>query len=194
MKKGFTVFTDGNNLREKKVTRGYLRQEEMNQIVMLASTYQLLMGFRSLHGVGDKELVWEKFHKSGIITKEQIKYIKMATTYQRKFLDSFIGDNLDRKTKETISKRLAKWELRVADDYQIKRLENLLKRNKEINLSLDEFYSLIDAKLYAECKGCTKNRNECKLRDFYEAKFIPPIEHWMETGNEEVACNCEYAY
>ena len=194
MKKGFTVFTDGNNLREKKVTRGYLRQEEMNQIVMLASTYQLLMGFRSLHGVGDKEPVWERFQKSGIITKEQIKYIKMATTYQRKFLDSFIGDNLDRKTKETISKRLAKLELRVADDYQIKRLENLLKRNKEINLSLDEFYSLIDAKLYAECKGCTKNRNECKLRDFYEAKFIPPIEHWMETGNEEVACNCEYAY
>ena len=194
MKKGFTVFTDGNNLREKKVTRGYLRQEEMNQIVMLASTYQLLMGFRSLHGVGDKEPVCERFQKSGIITKEQIKYIKMATTYQRKFLDSFIGDNLDRKTKETISKRLAKWELRVADDYQIKRLENLLKRNKEINLSLDEFYSLIDAKLYAECKGCTKNRNECKLRDFYEAKFIPPIEHWMETGNEEVACNCEYAY
>ena len=194
MKRGFKVFTDGNNLREKKVARGYLRQEEMNQVVMLASTYQLLMGFRSLHGSGDKEPVWEKFEKGGIITKEQIKYIKMATTYQRKFLDSFIGDNLDRKTKETISKRLAKWELRVADDYQIKRLENLLKRNKEINLSLDEFYSLIDAKLYAECKGCTKNRNDCKLRDFYEAKFIPPIEHWMETGNEEAACNCEYAY
>ena len=194
MKKGFKVFTDGNNLREKKVARGYLRQEEMNYVVMLASTYQLLMGFRGLHGVGDREPTWEKFQKSGIITKEQIKYIKMATTYQRKFLDSFIGDNLDRKTKETISKRLAKWELRVADDYQIKRLENLLKRNKEINLSLDEFYSLIDAKLYAECKGCAKNRNECKLRDFYEAKFIPPIEHWTETGNEEVACNCEYAY
>ena len=194
MKRGFKVFTDGNNLREKKVARGYLRQEEMNQVVMLASTYQLLMGFRSLHGSGDKEPVWEKFEKSGIITKEQIKYIKMATTYQRKFLDSFVGDNLDRKSKEAISKRLSKWELRVADDYQIKRLENLLKRNKEINLSLDEFYSLVDAKLYAECKGCTKNRNECKLRDFYEAKFIPPIEHWMETGNEEVACNCEYAY
>ena len=194
MKRGFKVFTDGNNLREKKVARGYLRQEEMNQVVMLASTYQLLMGFRSLHGFVDKEPVWEKFEKSGIITKEQIKYIKMATTYQRKFLDSFVGDNLDRKSKEIISKRLAKWELRVADDYQIKRLENLLKRNKEVNLNLDEFYSLVDAKLYAECKGCTKNRNECKLRDFYEAKFIPPIEHWMETENEEVACNCEYAY
>ena len=44
----------------------------------------------------------------------------MATTYQRKFLDSFIDENLDRKTKEVIAKRIAKWELRVADDYQIK--------------------------------------------------------------------------
>ena len=192
MKKGFKVFTDGNNLREKKVKRGYLRQEEMNYVVMLASTYQLLMGFRSLQGVGDKEPAWEKFQKSGITTKEQIKNLKMATTYQRKFLDGFIGDNLDRKSKETIAKRLAKWELRVADDYQIRRLENLLKRNNEINLSLDEFYSLIDAKLYTECKGCTRSRSDCKLRDFYEAKFIPPIEHWVD--GEGGACNCEYAY
>ena len=192
MKRGFKVFTDGNNLREKKVARGYLRQEEMNQVVMLASTYQLLMGFRSLHGSGDKEPVWEKFEKSGIITKEQIKYIKMATTYQRKFLDSFVGDNLDRKSKEIISKRLAKWELRVADDYQIKRLENLLKRNKEVNLSLDEFYSLVDAKLYAECKGCTKNRQDCKLRNFFEENFIPGIEDLKIV--EQGKCNCEYAY
>lgn len=194
MKRKFSVFTDGSNLREKKVARGYLRQEEMNHVVMLASTYQLLMGIRSLHGEGNREPAWEKFQKSGIITKEQIKYLKMATTYQRKFLDSFVGDNLDRKSKETIAKRLSKWELRVADDYQIKKLENMLAKNKEINLGLDEFYSLIDAKLYAECKGCTKNRNDCKLRDFYEDKFIPPVQHWVDLEDDAVACNCEYAY
>ena len=48
---------DGINLRERKVKRGYLRQEEMNQIIMLASVHQLLMGIRSLHGHGDKEPV-----------------------------------------------------------------------------------------------------------------------------------------
>ena len=90
MKKGFEVFKDGVNLRERKVKRGYLRQEEMNQVIMLASVHQLLMGIRSLHGVGDKEPAWIKFEKSGIITKEQIKYLKMATTYQRKFLDTLI--------------------------------------------------------------------------------------------------------
>ena len=95
MKKGFEVFKDGVNLRERKVSRGYLRQEEMNQIMMLGATHQLLMGMRSLTGVGDCVPIWEKFEQSGIITKEQIKYLKMATTYQRKFFESFIKDNLD---------------------------------------------------------------------------------------------------
>ena len=39
---------DGINLRERKVKRGYLRQEEMNQIMMLGATHQLLMGIRSI--------------------------------------------------------------------------------------------------------------------------------------------------
>ena len=194
MKKGFEVFKDGVNLRERKVKRGYLRQEEMNQVIMLASVHQLLMGIRSLHGVGDKEPAWIKFEKSGIITKEQIKYLKMATTYQRKFLDSFIDENLDRKTKEVIAKRIAKWELRVADDYQIKKLEKMLSKCGERTLTLGEFHSLIDGKLYAECKGCTKNRNDCKLRDFYEANFVPPVEDLGKIESGEVSCNCEYSY
>ena len=185
---------DGINLRERKVKRGYLRQEEMNQIMMLASVHQLLMGIRSLHGHGDKEPVWSKFEKSGIITKEQSKNLKMATTYQRKFLESFIEDNLDRKSKETVAKRLAKWELRVADDYQIKKLERMLSKCGERTLTIGEFHSLIDGKLYAECKGCNKNRNECKLRDFYEANFVPPVEDLGKVESGEVACNCEYAY
>ena len=73
MKRGFEVFKDGVNLRERKVKRGYLRQEEMNQIMMLGATHQLLMGMRSLTGVGDCVPIWEKFQQSGIITKEQIK-------------------------------------------------------------------------------------------------------------------------
>ena len=69
---------DGINLRERKVKRGYLRQEEMNQIMMLGATHQLLMGIRSLTGVGDCVPIWEKFEQSGIITKEQIKYLNFV--------------------------------------------------------------------------------------------------------------------
>ena len=45
-----------------------------------------------------------------------------------------------------------------------------------------------------ECSAEVKqrDRNECKLRDFYEEKFIPPVEHWVD--GEGDACNCEYAY
>ena len=113
-------YTDGINVREKKVRRGYLNQDEQNLIIMLSATHQLMMGIRSLHEKGDGVPMWERFEKSGMITKEQIKCLKMATTYQRKFLTSFIEDNLDRKAKETIAKKMMKWELRVADDYQIK--------------------------------------------------------------------------
>jgi hypothetical protein len=57
---------------------------------------------------------------------------------------------------------------------------------------MDEFLGLVDAKLYAECKGCTKNRQDCKLRNFFEENFIPGIEDLKIV--EQGKCNCEYAY
>lgn len=74
------------------------------------------------------------------------------------------------------------------------KLEKMLSKCGERTLTLGEFHSLIDGKLYAECKGCTKNRNECKLRDFYEANFVPPVDDLGKIESGEVACNCEYSY
>ena len=192
MKKQFTHFKDGVNVREKKVKRGYLNREEVNIFIMLATTHQLLLGYRSLSGKSDGIPAVEKLLKNQMITKEQAKNLRTAITYQRKFLESFIEDNLDRKTKETMAKRLVKWELRVVDDYQVQKLDNLLKKKEDVNLTMDEFLSLVDAKLYAECKGCVKNRQECKLRDFFEENFIPGISDMKVV--EEGKCNCEYAY
>lgn len=191
MKKQFMKYTDGINVREKKVRRGYLNQDEQNLIIMLSATHQLMMGIRSLHEKGDGVPMWERFEKSGMITKEQIKCLKMATTYQRKFLTSFIEDNLDRKAKETIAKKMMKWELRVADDYQIKKLERMVNKLGDVQLTIEELFSLVDGKLYAECKGCTKDRSDCKLRDFLENHLIPPVCDMVEVGKE--GCNCEYA-
>ena len=192
MKKQLQRFKDGINVREKKVKRGYLNREEVNIFIMLATTHQLLLGYRSLSGKSDGIPAVEKLLKNQMITKEQAKNLRTAITYQRKFLESFIEDNLDRKTKETMAKRLVKWELRVVDDYQVQKLDNLLKKKEDVNLTMDEFLSLVDAKLYAECKGCTKNRQECKLRDFFEENFIPGISDMKVV--EEGKCNCEYAY
>ena len=192
MKKQFTHFKDGVNVREKKVKRGYLNREEVNIFIMLATTHQLLLGYRSLDGKSDGIPAVEKLLNNQMITKEQAKNLRTAITYQRKFLESFIEDNLDRKTKETMAKRLVKWEMRVVDDYQVQKLDNLLKKKADVNLTMDEFLGLVDAKLYAECKGCTKNRQDCKLRDFFEANFIPGIEDLKIV--EQGKCNCEYAY
>ena len=93
-------FKDGINVREKKVKRGYLNREEVNIFIMLATTHQLLLGYRSLDGKSDGIPAVEKLLKNQMITKEQAKNLRTAITYQRKFLESFIEDNLDRKTKE----------------------------------------------------------------------------------------------
>lgn len=192
MKKHFNQFKDGINVREKKIKRGYLNREETNIMMMLGTTHQLLLGYRSLYGNADGVHVADKLLSNQMITKEQAKDLRMAVTYQKKFLESFMEHNLDRKSKETMAKRLLKWELRVVDDYQVQKLDSLLKKKDDVNLSMDEFLSLVDGKLYAECKGCTKNRQECKLRDFFDANFIPPISD-LNVGKEN-QCNCEYAY
>ena len=46
-------FKDGINVREKKVKRGYLNREEVNIFIMLATTHQLLLGYRSLDRKSD---------------------------------------------------------------------------------------------------------------------------------------------
>ena len=187
----FKAFKDGENVKNKIVKRGYLNKEETNILMMLGTTHQLLIGVRSLYGDNGENAV-EKFIKNQMITKEQAKNLRMAITYQKKFLDDFVENNLDRKNKEVLAKRLLKWELRLVDDYQVKKLDNMLKKNGEHRLTSNEFFSLIDGKLYAECKGCTKERQTCKLRDFLEDNFIPSVVDMKFA--EENKCNCEYAY
>ena len=77
---------DGINLRERKVKRGYLRQEEMNQIMMLGATHQLLMGFRSLTGIGDCIPIWEKF---ALTVNEAMQYFNIGEKKIRKFVDNY---------------------------------------------------------------------------------------------------------
>ena len=184
------IHKDGINLREKKVKRGYLRKDETNILLMTVAAYQLLMGKRNSTGPGDNIPAVEKWEKSGILTKEQAKNLKMATTYLRKFIEDFIENNLDRKTKETVYKRIARWEIRLADDYQIQKIQNMLNKTREVQLSIEEFSDVIESHLVLNCKGCTKDRCDCRIREFYEENFVPPVEEMGVNPNN----TCEYSY
>ena len=77
----------------------------------------------------------------------------------------------------------------MVDDYQLQKVYSLLQSSKEVRLDRDSFEDLIDGMLYSHCKGCTKDRTECKLRDFYDDYLIP---HTIKEG--EPCENCEYSY
>lgn len=178
---------DGKNLKDRTIKRGYLNREEFNSFMMLASLNMLINGERGLDGRRGRP-IWDAWMEKNIMTPEQKKNIKMATTYFGKFINDVFNNNLDIKSKDRIINQLAKYDFRVVDDYSLQQIYKLMKSSLEdFHVDKDNFFDLVEAKMVVSCKGCTKNRCECELRTFFESKFIPPI-------NEGSQCNCEYSY
>lgn len=178
--------TNGKNIETKEIKRGYLRQDELNNFLMIFTVAQLIEGTRSVQHKKQPPM-WETWESSGIITKEQRKNLKMALTYMKKFSSSVFNDNLDVKTKENVLKKNVKWEFKLIDDYTVQKIYSMIKNIKEVQLTLDEFYDMVDASLYVRCRNCSKDRNECTFRDFLEDKMVPK-------PNDGECPNCEYAY
>lgn len=181
-------FKNGENFVNKTVKRGYLRREEENLLMTLMMVGALLDGSQGLFEKPDGPS-WEMWERSGIITKEQRKYLKTATTYMKKFTDDVLRKNLDYKEKAKLLKKAEKFSFRLVDDYQLQKVYSLLQSSKEVRLDRGAFEDLIDGMLYSHCKGCAKDRTECKLRDFYDDYLIP---HTIKEG--EPCETCEYAY
>lgn len=182
----FTV-NNGPNLKERKIRRGYLNREEFNAFMMLTTVNMLINGERGLDCKRTTP-IWESWIDKKVMTPEQRKNIKMASTYFGKFLNDVFNNNFDVTTKQKVLGQLVKYDFRLIDDYTVQQIYNLMNTaTKEFHLDQDEFFDLIEAKMEVSCKGCTKDRGECQLRSFFESKFIPPI-------NEGAECNCEYAY
>lgn len=191
-KRVVVTISDGDNLKNKIVKRGYLKADEMNNFLLLHVVSQILTGQRKapsrMGRFGYEGTVWDDWLNKGIITKEQKKNLKMANTYIRKFVDDAFTNNLDVKTKDTVVKKSSNWSFRLMDDYTVQKIYRMLEAKKEFSLTKDEFFDFVEAKMEMSCKGCTKNRCECKLHDLFDANFVPPI-------NEDKECpNCEYAY
>lgn len=177
----------GKNVRERLVKRGYLNREEYNNFLMLLSLNMLVIGERSLDCKATPPM-WDTWVEKGIMTPEQKKNLKMATTYFNKFINDVFNNNFDLTTKDKIIQQIAKFDFRLIDDYTVQKIYSLMNSTtKEFHMDKDDFFDLVEAKMEMSCKGCTKDRNECELRQFLEDRFVPPI-------NEGSECNCEYSY
>lgn len=187
------TFENGNNYLEKKVKRGYLNSEEENIFLMATVLNQLFEGIRRFNNTKeeDKEVpVWEQWEKRGIITPEQRKNLKMANTYLDKFVSSVFNDNLDKQTKDKEFKKLRKWDIRLVDDFTLKKIYSMVDKATEFSINKDGLYDLIETKMDCDCKGCTKDYKDCEFHKMMEFYIIPPAELDPELQKP----NCIYAY
>lgn len=187
------TFENGENYTKKVVKRGYLNAEEENVFLMAVVLNQLFEGIRRFNN--SKEVdgdipVWEDWEKRGIITPAQRKNLKMANTYLDKFISSVFNDNLDKQTKDKEFKKLRKWDIRLIDDFTLKKIYSLVDKANELQIDKDELYDFIEAKMVQDCDGCTKNHQECEFFKTCEKYFIAP----SEQDPELLKPNCPYAY
>lgn len=178
----------GINYVQKKVKRGYLKADEMNLLLVITSVFEMIGGLHESKK-NDKLPMWEEWRNRGILTEKQAELLKQIHGLMKEFVFDVIQNNLDGKTMQTILKRSSDFQFRVVDRYQANEIDRMVNKIGEVKLTQEEFSDLVDGKVYAECRGCTKNRCECDLHSFFTAHLVPATilqEHYD-------ACNCEFA-
>lgn len=161
--------------------RRYLNSQEENFFMMMASVELFIKGKTHLQ----KSNYIDELEKRGMLTKESKKQLKMATTYMNKFLNSMY-EELDEPTQKRIQKRLQKFEFKVVDDFQLKRiLRTARDRIQDVVLERETFEDIIEDIAECNCKDCTKGYEGCKIYKVLDEALIdkPGIE-----------INCPYAW
>lgn len=171
-----------------KLKRDYYNDAEMNNYMVLKASSQMLEGIRSMSSVKSGKPMAEEWYGKGIITAEQKKNLKMATTYLKKFIDEGY-DNRDEKTKKVIDKKSYKFDFRLVDDFTMQKVYSMMQHSNEIHLSREDFYDLVESKMYCECLDCKKDRNNCDTHSLFQKFIVPP-----PIRSTEEKCNCEYSY
>ena len=151
----------------KEIKRQYLNEEERNIYMSLATIVNMVDGIELQR---DKyvqlENIIDNWDKKDFITKEEKKNLKLANTYLKKFMDS-VYERLDRRTQETLEKKLVSFGFRLLDQETIRIMNryNKLKENVVVDRKTFDLVAEDIANMY--CCGCNCNYQDCKIYDMY---------------------------
>lgn len=164
----------------EKLKRQYLSSEEENLFMMMASL--------SMHINGKTEVrknFMQALEERGMLTKETKRELKMMNTYLNKYLQHTF-DMLDETTQIRLKKRLAKFNYKIIDDYQLKRiLKSVQEQMKNVTITRSTFEDLIEDIAEVRCKNCTNSYKDCEVyKAMYDALLDAP----------GLLPNCPYAW
>jgi len=165
--------------------KDYLNSEERNQLMVLMSIIQMFNGNRGINGPTMQNIV-DSWASRNNLTKDEQKSIKMAQTYLNKFCKS-VYDRMCDKEKETIAKKLTKFDFRLIDDFTLQKVyRETNDKMKNAVVPREQFENWCRDIMEVHCKGCTKHHAECELHTYFEDNFVPESSWGLE--------NCRYAY
>lgn len=155
--------------------RDYLNSNETNDYMTIRFTVMVL------------KRILKEWGALGNLTKEEITNIKYAVTYTTKFFN-LIQARLNPKENDKFNKRLAKFEFKLVDDYQFKKIFRDTQ-NAMVNAVMprEDFNNFCEEIMDVRCKDCNKDWSTCKLHDVFENNFA------VEPTGYELP-NCRFAF
>lgn len=165
----------------EKLKRSYLNSKEENFYMMAKVMSMLLNGSTDCTEGGDSML--QTFERTGMLTKDTKRSLKMCMTY----LDKFLGETyflLDDREQKKITKKTLGFNLKFINDYEAEKLNReITDKKKYVSIKRELFEEVADI-LGQECVNCTKDYRKCNLYDVFEDT--------LTVGNGECK-NCKYA-
>lgn len=165
----------------EKLKRSYLNSKEENFYMMAKVMSMLLNGSTDCTEGGDSML--QTFERTGMLTKDTKRSLKMCMTY----LDKFLGETyflLDDREQKKITKKTLGFNLKFINDYEAEKLNrDIADKKKYVSIKRELFEEVTDI-LGQECVNCKKDYRKCKLYDVFEDT--------LTVGNGECK-NCKYA-
>lgn len=165
----------------EKLKRQYLNSKEENFYMMAKVMSMLLNGSTDCTEGGDSML--QTFERTGMLTKDTKRSLKMCMTY----LDKFLGETyflLDDREQKKITKKTLGFNLKFINDYEAEKLNReIADKKKYVSIKRELFEEVADI-LGQECVNCTKDYRKCNLYDVFEDT--------LTVGNGECK-NCKYA-
>lgn len=165
----------------EKLKRQYLNSKEENFYMMAKVMSMLLNGSTDCTEGGDSML--QTFERTGMLTKDTKRSLKMCMTY----LDKFLGETyflLDNREQKKITRKSLGFNLKFINDYEAEKLNrDIADKKKYVSIKRELFEEVADI-LGQECVNCTKDYRKCNLYDVFEDT--------LTVGNGECK-NCKYA-
>lgn len=144
--------------------KDYLTGQEINDLLF---TFYLIERNRNTR---------DEWGERGNLTKEEMKYLKMATTWTDKFLTTVLKRYPDKQVVKFMARteREIKDPVRLVDKWTVDRVLGRFNDAYEIvKMPRNEFEFLAMSLINVHCKNCNKKLDNCDLYTFLDDNMFP---------------------